>query len=70
MSRTHEMEIDCIAMKRRIQEEIAREMQGMTRQERLAYLREQVGKGPFAAWFPPVAGEPTRPVPKRGPKGD
>ena len=55
MSRTHKLEIDCIAMKRRIQEEIAREMEGMTPRERLAYLREQVRKSPFAAWFAPAA---------------
>jgi hypothetical protein len=42
------IELNCIEMKRRIQEEIARETEGMTRQERLVYWHDQVRKGPFA----------------------
>ena len=42
---------DCVAMKRRIQEQIARETRGMTRHERLAYIRRQVAESPFAELF-------------------
>ena len=38
-------------MKRRIQEQIARETRGMTRHERLAYIRRQVAESPFAELF-------------------
>lgn len=42
---------DCVAMKRRIQEQIARETRGMTRHERLEFIRRQVAESPFAESF-------------------
>jgi hypothetical protein len=40
--------IDCIKMKRKIQEQIYRETRGMTLEEELRYFQEKVAKGPFA----------------------
>ena len=47
--RRTEKEFDCVEMKRRIQEQIAAETEGMTAEQRLAYLRELVNKSRFAA---------------------
>ncbi len=41
--------IDCIALKRRIQREIAAETKGMTPQERLVYYRKISNESPFAS---------------------
>jgi hypothetical protein len=46
--RQKEEPIDCIKMKRKIQEAIYRETRGMTPEEELRYFREQVASGPFA----------------------
>jgi hypothetical protein len=43
---------DCVSMKRSIQEQISKEMKGMTTKERLAYIRRQVQKSPFADAIP------------------
>jgi hypothetical protein len=40
--------IDCIEMKRKIQEAICRQTRGMTPEEELRYFRAQVANGPFA----------------------
>jgi hypothetical protein len=40
--------IDCIAMKRKIQREMARETRGMTPDEKLAYYRKLVTDSPWA----------------------
>lgn len=46
--RPQEQQLDCIAMKRAIQKEIARETRGMTPLERLGYYRKLADEGPFA----------------------
>jgi hypothetical protein len=40
--------LDCVSMKRSIQEQISKEMKGMTPPERLAYIKRQVQKSPFS----------------------
>ena len=40
--------LDCVAMKRSIQEQLAKEMKGMSAKERLRYIRQQVQQSPFA----------------------
>lgn len=40
--------IDCILMKQSIQEQISKEMAGMSPAERLAYIKQQVQKSPFS----------------------
>jgi hypothetical protein len=49
--------LDCVSMKRSIQEQISKEMKGMTTKERLAYIKRQVQKSPFADAIP-CAGNP------------
>jgi hypothetical protein len=44
--------LDCVSMKRSIQEQISKEMKGMTTKERLAYIKRQVQKSPFADSIP------------------
>jgi hypothetical protein len=39
--------LDCVSMKRSIQEQISKEMKGMSPVERLAYIKWQVEKSPF-----------------------
>jgi hypothetical protein len=41
--------LDCIAMKRAIQEQIAAETKGMTPRDRLAYYRKLASESPFAS---------------------
>jgi hypothetical protein len=41
--------LDCMALKRRIQREIASETKGMTPLERLAHYRKLADESPFAA---------------------
>lgn len=40
--------LDCVSMKHAIQEQISKEMKGMTTKERLAFIKQQVQKSPFA----------------------
>ena len=40
--------LDCVAMKHSIQEQLAKEMKGMSAKERLRYIKQQVQKSPFA----------------------
>ena len=40
--------LDSVAMKRSIQEQLAKEMEGMNTFERLAYIKRQVQESPFA----------------------
>ena len=47
-------EIDCVALKQRIQEEIAAEIAGMSHTEEIAYFREQAEMGPLADWIASV----------------
>jgi len=42
---------DCVEMKRRIQEKIYEETQGMKPDEFLAHIHKQVGESRFAAFF-------------------
>ena len=46
--RQPERPIDCIQMKRRVQQAIYRETRGMTPEEELRYFHAQVANGPFA----------------------
>lgn len=39
--------LDCVEMKRRIQEKIYEETRNMSREEYLAFVRKQVDEGPF-----------------------
>jgi hypothetical protein len=39
---------DCVAMKHSIQEQLAKEMKGMSTKERLRYIKRQVQQSPFA----------------------
>ncbi len=41
--------LDCVAMKHAIQEQLAKEMEGMSAKERLRYIKRQVQQSPFAA---------------------
>jgi hypothetical protein len=41
--------LDCVSMKRSIQEQISKEMKGMSPAQRLAYIKRQVQQSPFAA---------------------
>ena len=41
--------LDCVAMKHSIQEQLAKEMKGMSAKERLRYIKRQVQQSPFAA---------------------
>jgi hypothetical protein len=43
-----EDKIDCILMKQSIQEQISKEMAGMSPAERLAYIKQQVQKSHFS----------------------
>lgn len=54
---TDELDLDCVDLKRRIQEQIAAEMEGMTPQERLAYVRKLVESSPFYALLEERRGE-------------
>ncbi|RJO74022.1 MAG: hypothetical protein C4523_01280 [Myxococcales bacterium] len=47
MKNKDEKTIDCVAMKRRIQEEIYEETKGMTREEEMAYFRRKAKAGLF-----------------------
>jgi hypothetical protein len=40
--------LDGVLMKRSIQEQLSREMKGMSPSERLAYIRRQVEESPFS----------------------
>ena len=40
--------LDCVAMKHSIQEQLAKEMKGMSAKERLRYIKQQVQQSPFA----------------------
>jgi hypothetical protein len=40
--------LDCVAMTHAIQEQLAKEMKGMTAKERLRYIKRQVQQSPFA----------------------
>ncbi len=40
--------LDCVAMKHSIQEQLAKEMKGMTAKERMQYIKRQVQQSPFA----------------------
>ena len=40
--------LDCVSMKHSIQEQLSKEMKGMPVKERLAYIKRQVQKSPFA----------------------
>ena len=44
---TNKLTLDAIALKRRIQAEIATETHDLTPSERLAYFKQQVENGPF-----------------------
>ena len=44
--------LDCVSMKRSIQEQISKEMKGMSPAQRLAYIKRQVQTSPFADAFP------------------
>lgn len=44
-----DQQIDCIAMKRSIQRQIAAETKGMTPRERLAYYKKLANESPFAS---------------------
>jgi len=58
---TDELNLDSVDLKRRIQEQIAAEMEGMTPQERLAYVRKLVEASPFYALLEERRGkEPVR----------
>ena len=46
---TNKLTLDAIALKRRIQAEIAAETRHLTPRERLAYFKQQVENGPFQA---------------------
>ena len=43
-----EDKMDCVLMKQSIQEQISKEMEGMSPAERLAYIKRQVQKSPFS----------------------
>jgi len=43
-----EDKMDCVLMKQSIQEQISKEMEGMSLVERLAYIKRQVQKSPFS----------------------
>ncbi|MFH0765465.1 MAG: hypothetical protein V2A61_03490, partial [Calditrichota bacterium] len=43
---------DCVEMKRRIQEKIAQETEGMTNKELLQYFRKRIANSRFADLFP------------------
>lgn len=53
---TNDRYLDCIAMKRAIQEEIAGETKGMTPGERLIHYRKLASDSPFA----PLMGQHSR----------
>jgi len=40
--------LDCVLMKRSIQEQMSQEMKDMSTAERLAYIRRQVQESPFS----------------------
>jgi|GEM_PF-3265448 len=40
--------LDCVTMTHAIQEQLAKEMKGMTAKERLRYIKRQVQQSPFA----------------------
>ena len=40
--------LDCVAMKHAIQEQLSKEMKGMSAKERLRYIKQQVQQSPFA----------------------
>jgi len=40
--------LDCVTMTHAIQEQLAKEMRGMTAKERLRYIKRQVQQSPFA----------------------
>jgi hypothetical protein len=40
--------LDCVAMKHSIQEQLAKEMKGMSAKERVRYIKQQVQQSPFA----------------------
>jgi len=40
--------LDCVAMKHSIQEQLSKEMKGMSAKERLRYIKRQVQQSPFA----------------------
>jgi hypothetical protein len=47
-AQTKDQYLDCVAMKRRIQQEIAAETRGMTPRQRLAYYKKLADESPFA----------------------
>ena len=44
--------LDCVSMKRSIQEQISKEMKGMSPAQRLAYIKRQVQTSPFSDVIP------------------
>ena len=59
-NRTDPKPLDCVEMKRKIQEAIYRETRGMTVEEELSYFREEVMRGPFASLFKKPPKDPAR----------
>lgn len=52
--------LDSVAMKRSIQEQLAKETRGMSTFERLAYIKRQVQESPFADAIKSGDAAPTR----------
>ena len=52
-----EESLDCVEMKRRIQEKIHEETQGMDAKQLVAYFRRRVEQGTFAGLWKPASQE-------------